>query len=120
MIDRTWLAVKAVAVVIALPIFFWRFGGFPRQPQVALWLVTVAALGALSFYSLERAKEGLSDTWLNEHGKPWRRWGFVWSWDPGEYDPSSRRWFWVTWVFWAATLVDWFWGSEHFGGLPSS
>jgi|SRR6266487_781805 len=113
---RLWLAVKTVALVVVIPLFFLRFGGFPRKPQVILWLMAVGALTAMAFYSLQRAKEGLSETWLNEHGKPWRRLGIVWSWNPGDYDSVNRRWFWVTWVFWGVTLVLWFWGSDQFGG----
>jgi len=114
--NRSWLVVKVVAVVVGIPVFFLRFGGFPQGRQVTLWLVAVGALTAIAFYSLERAKEGLSETWLNEPGKSWRRLGIMLSWNPYEYDDASRSWFWITWIFWAASIMLWFWGSEHFGG----
>ena len=118
--SRPWLVVRAGAVVVGVPVFFYCFGGFPRRAGVILWLVAVGALTAAAFYSLERAKEGLSEGWLNEHGKSWRRLGIVWSWNPREYDDANRSWFWITWIFWAATIALWFWGSDHFGGRVGS
>ena len=112
-----FLTARSAAIALLIPIILWRVAGYRHTDAVGVWLVSFGFCVAISHFALQQAKNHLVQGWHEEGalGEWYRRWVRTWSLNPSAYEPTGRRWFWLSAAAFLAAGLLWLVGNERLG-----